>query len=231
MAPAVDAVEMGIAARQARFAAAATQPTFPAVRAAAPADADPATDPHDALSGLSRSLRGSYSRLLEQDVRLHAERRMAAMSLAAQLYRLDERRWPRRLDELVPRYLSAVPRDPFRADGGPLSYLVATVPGGNDAGAERPVVYHVAADGKDQTPDASVLPPTPMYSWHALGRVSGRRESPDQWRDLSRFAPPGPPPPPVGAVDTDGDGIPDLPTDPPLDEDAPAGDDVTPGSR
>jgi hypothetical protein len=47
-----------------------------------------------------------------------AEFRCAAAALAAERYRLAEHRWPERLEDLVPRYLGAVPADPF--DGQPL---------------------------------------------------------------------------------------------------------------
>jgi hypothetical protein len=128
---------------------------------------------------------------------------MAAVSLAAQLYRIDHAgRWPRKLDELAPTYLPAVPRDPFRGDGGPLSYLVTT---NTPDGAERPVVYSVSSDGVDETPpNGSSLPPQPIYSWTS-GRTPGRPNAPDQWRDLSRFVPPKP------AIGNDqaGDGVPD----------------------
>jgi hypothetical protein len=149
----------------------------------------------------------TYSRVVEQDMRLLAERRMAAVSLAAQRYRADHAgRWPRKLDELVPTYLSDVPRDPFRADAGPLSYLIAKNP---TDGAERPVVYSVSSDGVDETPpDGSTLPPEPMYSWHAH-RAAGRSGSPDQWRDVSRFIPPKPVAGSSGDEDAGGDASPD----------------------
>jgi hypothetical protein len=50
--------------------------------------------------------------------RSHAEAGCAAAALAAERYRLAENRWPNSLDALVPRYLEAVPTDPF--DGRPL---------------------------------------------------------------------------------------------------------------
>ena len=41
-------------------------------------------------------------RYLETSFRVTGERRMAAVSLAAQLFRADHARWPSTLDELVP---------------------------------------------------------------------------------------------------------------------------------
>jgi hypothetical protein len=50
--------------------------------------------------------------------RIQAELHCATAALAAERYRLAEGRWPDHLDALVPRYLNAVPIDPF--DGRPL---------------------------------------------------------------------------------------------------------------
>jgi hypothetical protein len=44
--------------------------------------------------------------------------RCAIVCLAVERYRLEERRWPETLAALIPRYLSAVPNDPY--DGQPL---------------------------------------------------------------------------------------------------------------
>jgi hypothetical protein len=64
--------------------------------------------------------------------------RAAVMALAAEHFRRSEGRWPATPDELVPRHLDAVPRDPF--DLRPLK--LASRPDGR-------VVYAVGADGKD----------------------------------------------------------------------------------
>ena len=39
--------------------------------------------------------------------------RTAIVALATEQFRLEHRRWPESLDQLVPSYLSAVPHDPF----------------------------------------------------------------------------------------------------------------------
>jgi hypothetical protein len=44
--------------------------------------------------------------------------RCAIAAVAMERYRLEERRWPETLEDLIPRYLSAVPNDPY--DGQPL---------------------------------------------------------------------------------------------------------------
>ncbi len=50
-----------------------------------------------------------------------AQIRTAAATLAAERFRVERGRWPESLEELVPEYLSAVPRDPFVP--GPLKLL------------------------------------------------------------------------------------------------------------
>jgi hypothetical protein len=47
-----------------------------------------------------------------------AQLRCALAALAIERYRLEQQRWPDKLEELVPRYLRVVPNDPF--DGKPL---------------------------------------------------------------------------------------------------------------
>jgi hypothetical protein len=64
--------------------------------------------------------------------------------LAAERFRLANRRWPRSLDELCPAFLPSVPTDPYTGD--PLLY------------AEREdgvVIYSVGKDGLDN--DAAEL--------------------------------------------------------------------------
>jgi hypothetical protein len=218
VAPAFDGLEHQALSSAEAYAGAATQPTAALASAAIPhppaggnamlprasaAAAGPTAKSDGVLAAWFGGIRVNYSAVIEQDMRVLAERRMAAVSLAARLYRIDHAgQWPRTLDELVPKYLPAVPRDPFRADGGPLSYLVTKNPAD---GAERPVVYHVSSDGVDETPpNGSTLPPEPTYSWTS-SRTPGRPNAPDQWRDLSRFVPAKS----ATTNDADGDGVPD----------------------
>lgn len=142
---------------------AAGQPTYPAARATLPPP-----PPHRAsrlesvargvsrFDELDRSLRWHYRRL--------GDRRLAAVALAARLYRANHAGdWPLTLESLVPVYLPAVPADPFDRQGGPLRYLL-TGPAGTvsadgssappappgQAGTTGPVVYSVGEDGIDQ---------------------------------------------------------------------------------
>ena len=64
--------------------------------------------------------------------------RTTAAALAAERFRIDNGRWPDSLDQLVPKYISAVPRDPFV--DAPLKFK--KIP-------EGLFIYSVGYDGKD----------------------------------------------------------------------------------
>lgn len=66
--------------------------------------------------------------------------RCAATGVAAERFRLAAGRWPTTLDELVPRYLKEVPRDPY--DGQPLRYRRQD---------GKVVIYAVGKDGRDNS--------------------------------------------------------------------------------
>jgi hypothetical protein len=120
---------------------------------------------------------------LSLNFRIHfrtiAERRVAAVSLAAQLYRADRGHWPARLAELVPNYLPAFPQDPYFEDARPLGYVVQKT----TAGADRPLVFFGAAK-----PASAPIAAHPMYGWQS-DRGPGWTGLVLQYRDLSRFAP------------------------------------------
>jgi hypothetical protein len=128
----------------------------------------------------------SFGGYIERHHRVLAERRVTAVSLATQFYRADNGRWPGRLDELAPRYLPAVPADPFHDDGRPLGYVV--LKGRLPGGADRPLVYF------DAGPDDVEVLAEPMYGWDSgyRGTAPQPRSPVRQYRDLSRFEPPSP---------------------------------------
>jgi hypothetical protein len=122
-----------------------------------------------------------FDRYFETSFRVRAERRIAAVSLAAQLFRGDHRRWPTTLDELVPQYLPAVPTDPF-TDGAPLGYVVK--PGALPDGGDRPLVFCRSGE-IDYGPY-----PEPSYGWESDRRPGVKiRQDLWQYRDLARFSP------------------------------------------
>lgn len=123
--------------------------------------------------------------VVERHFRGLGQTRSAAAALAIHLYRMEhDGRLPASLDELVPRYLPAVPKDPYTQK--PLGYwtLKGSIPGGGD----RPVLCF-DLDSIDKGPD----PEKPVYDWARRGRSEDIR----QYRDLSGFKqvlPPAPEP-------------------------------------
>lgn len=52
-------------------------------------------------------------KITKTHLRMRAQCRTIATALAAERFRLDQQRWPTNLQELAPKYLAAVPLDPF----------------------------------------------------------------------------------------------------------------------
>jgi hypothetical protein len=67
----------------------------------------------DRLSPALRNQVTGIDKMQEADGRSRALLRSAAAAVAAERFRRDTGRWPASLDELVPAYLKAVPRDPY----------------------------------------------------------------------------------------------------------------------
>jgi hypothetical protein len=90
------------------------------------------------LAGMAHVLSVTCAPNFQGTVKEHfcmlARRRMAAAALAIRLYELDHGRLPGQLDQLVPRYVPAVPSDPFTDDGRSIGYR---------PGANPPVLYSV----------------------------------------------------------------------------------------
>jgi hypothetical protein len=97
-------------------------------------------EPAEKLPTLLDALTRDFDRLrfAARFHRTKAELRCAAAALAAERYRMAEGRWPENLGALAPRYLAAVPADPF--DGKPLRLRRL---------ADGLVIYSVGADGAD----------------------------------------------------------------------------------
>ena len=125
----------------------------------------------------------SLGRIIVQHLRGTTERRMAAVSLAARVYRADHGVWPPSIDALVPEYLPEVPADALAPDGARLRYLV--LPNALPDGRDRPVVYSAGDNGVYDTKDPPVLPNAPAYNWQRTA---------DEWRDLERWTPAAAPP-------------------------------------
>jgi hypothetical protein len=89
---------------------------------------------------LSSRLLPDYDSTMRRSFRTLANRRMAATALAIRLYEVDHGRRPASLNDLVPEYLPAVPRDPFAAEDRPITYAPDAAP---------PVLYSVGEDALD----------------------------------------------------------------------------------
>lgn len=127
----------------------------------------------------------SPDRAIRADLLNEMERRLAAVALAARLYRADHGRWPASIDALVPAYLSALPADPFAPAGEPVRYLLAK----NAApfGADRPIVYSVGENGTDETATGlAPLSPVPQYDW--VNRDLDSRRDLTRWQAMPTWA-------------------------------------------
>lgn len=128
----------------------------------------------------------SLDRYSRTHFRVIGDRRMAAVSLAVRLYRVDTGNRPATLDVLVPKYLPALPADPFRNDGRAVGYRI--VRGGLPDGGDRPMLF--VEEGPEL---ARTLLREPMYSYARDPGPPPLQQAFRQYRDLSRFVPPLPP--------------------------------------
>jgi len=132
-------------------------------------------------------LQPSLNRILETIRRIHAERDMAAMSLAAHVYRYEHGQWPSNLSDLASE-LPRVPIDPWGDGKQTLGYVL--VKGGLPNGADRPLVFSRcrSRDGLFFRTDE------PEYSFY-VNSTARNVESPQskeggQFRDVARWTPP-----------------------------------------
>jgi hypothetical protein len=132
------------------LARAAVQPTYPQAVALLPPPPHRTEAGPSRLESLTRPIRDLPSTSPEKVLLPHhrrvADRRLAAVALAARLFRADHGgAWPRGIEDLVPAYLPAVPGDPFDARGGPMRYRLS----GGAAAPDGPVAYSLGEDGAD----------------------------------------------------------------------------------
>lgn len=129
---------------------------------------------------LSSNLLGTspMGRPITQHMRARNEKRLTAVSLAAQLYRADHGTWPPSIDALVPSYLSQAPRDALAPDEKPLGYVL--LKGALPEGGDRPLVYSVGHNGVDDAAAGTPPPNAPISGW---------QNQLDEWRDLTRWTP------------------------------------------
>ena len=110
----------------------------------------------------------SLDRAVETQYRVTSDRRLGATILAIRWYQLDHNgQRPAKMDDLVPKYLPAIPKDSLLRDK-PLGYL---------SDATRPRLYSAGANNLDDNGSDDFLHPYPD------GRKSERG---DEWRTLDR---------------------------------------------
>jgi len=95
--------------------------------------------------------------ILQRLYREIGARRLAAMGLACQLYHAKWRKWPAKLEDLVPEFLPEVPKHPFYADGRRLDL---TIKGGKPDGGDFTIFAapDESAKAVDRKPDQADAP-------------------------------------------------------------------------
>jgi hypothetical protein len=162
---------------------AAGAPNLPEARAKQPAALLNEVQQHRTRHLLAAMLLPSLDRAQAVLYQHLAERRLAAVAVAARWYALEHNgALPARQEDLVPRYLPSAPLDPLAA-GGTLHYRA-----GDD-----PIVYSVAQNGTDEG---------------GSEKPAGKRRPPAEWdledRVLHLKRQPRPPPDPEEPSDPEG---------------------------
>jgi len=118
--------------------------------------------------------------------RCNADRTMAAISLAAHLYRFDHKSWPTSLDQLVPNYLPKAPIDPW--GDGKQTYGYALIKSGLPDGNDRPLAYD-RCRSKDGLLYGIDEPQYGFYQSDGSHLPPNQRKQGGQFRDIARWQP------------------------------------------
>jgi len=110
------------------------------------------------MSGLLNGF--SQSSAVKKAIKMEAVDRLVVTAVALKRFQLRNRKWPETLDELVPKFTTSVPIDPY--DGMPLRY--------HPSADGAYVLYSVGSDGKDDGGD-------PTYS------TTGGASRHNNWQD------------------------------------------------
>jgi hypothetical protein len=129
---------------------------------------------------------GEAARSREQGNRVDAERGMAAMSLACQLFRKDKGRWPANLNKLSTKLPRPVPVDPWGDGKQTLGY--ALIKKGLPDGGDRPLVYSRcrSQDGLIYRIDE---PQLSFYNGDGTDSPVAQRKNGGQFRDATLWKP------------------------------------------
>lgn len=113
----------------------------------------------------------SLNRMLDSELRLYIYMNLARTAIAIEKYRIRNSRLPENLEELVPHYLTAVPRDPYRngetliyVKGEDFSYKIYSVgmDREDDGGLERDHKRNIDKKRKDLTSGDYVFSVAPL---------------------------------------------------------------------
>ena len=142
----------------------------------------------ESVHSSQRTLSILLSKTAQSEARLLAYLRVTYTALAVERFHMANGKWPERLQDLVPQYLSAVPLDPF--DGAPLRIARK---------ASAVVVYSISQDREDQ---GGTLLQSPIDPGSDLGFVL---QDPSQRRQPAKpfEFPPRPPAEPPDPDDKD----------------------------
>ncbi|HEX4796452.1 MAG TPA: hypothetical protein VH370_21865 [Humisphaera sp.] len=144
-------------------------PNWPTARPAIPAR----SEGNSPLTMFARIIEPAFDRAVEHHFRILTDQHLAAVALALRWYAVDhDGKLPVTLDELVPKYLPTVPRDPMAASDKSLLYHA-----GDD-----PIVYSVGANGTDDSGSEKPLPTShgEANEWTRLDRVVHLKRQPRQ---------------------------------------------------
>ncbi|MDB6026585.1 MAG: hypothetical protein JWM68_2808 [Verrucomicrobiales bacterium] len=104
---------------------------------------------------MTKQLTGAGFGFLKRLANIKAQRDMAIAAIALKRFHLQEKKYPAQLEELVPRFCKALPRDVF--DGKPMRY--ALKPDGTF------LLYSIGVDGLDNHGDATSAEKTSRPVW------------------------------------------------------------------
>ncbi|HEX4055774.1 MAG TPA: hypothetical protein VHX86_16035 [Tepidisphaeraceae bacterium] len=152
---------------------------------AAQAEFDQVMRGEPAGSATNPILKPSLDRIRDTIRRVHSERDMTAMSLAAHIYLFEHERWPGSLEELASE-LPRVPIDPWGDGKQTLGYVL--IKGGLPDGADRPLVYS-RCRSKDGLFFRTDDPEYSFYVSDGSKLPAAQQKQGGQFRDVARWAP------------------------------------------
>ncbi|MDB5324816.1 MAG: hypothetical protein JWM57_385, partial [Phycisphaerales bacterium] len=130
---------------------------------------------------------GAEKRIRETINRWNADKTLAAMSLACQLYYADQGTWPEQAADLVPGYLPLIPIDPWGDGKQTFGYVL--VAKGRPDGADRPLVFD-RCESSDGLSFTTTRPLYDFYTGDGSNDPENQRRHLGQYRDVSAWTAP-----------------------------------------